>query len=90
MAEVTPAERANLEDILGPYLAELGAPKTYPYLPLYWTDPARYPYFMECGGRVAGFALVRGLAPSGGCGLAEFCVLASFRRRGVGAAALDA
>ncbi len=58
----------------------------YRYLPLYWTERTRHPFFIEFNGAVAGFALVRELleesAPA--TELAEFYVEPASRRAGVG------
>jgi len=60
----------------------------YPSLPLYWTDPERFPFLIRIDGRLAGLALVkRGSEVSGRStvwDMAEFFVTRGFRRRGVG------
>jgi len=60
----------------------------YPYLPHYWEDPNRYPFLVRAADQVAGFALARFDAdPATGAqfmDLAEFFVLRSCRRHGVG------
>ena len=58
----------------------------YPYLDLYRVEPERHPILILVGEEVAGFALVRGLAPDA-YELAEFFVLRQFRGRKVGAQA---
>jgi predicted acetyltransferase len=55
----------------------------YAYLDLYWTEPERHPFVISVGDEVAGFALVREIAPQL-YELAEFFVLRSFRGRCVG------
>jgi predicted acetyltransferase len=61
----------------------------YKDLPLYWTEPDRYPFLITAGGKLAGFALVRkGSRLSGDPGvwdMAEFFVVRRFRKRGIGA-----
>ena len=60
----------------------------HPDLPLYWSEPGRYPFLIKVGGRLAGFALIRQLPPVAGhdtvWDVAEFFVLRAYRRRGVG------
>jgi predicted acetyltransferase len=62
---------------------------SYKNLPLYWSDPRRHPFLLRIDGRLAGFVLVkRGSEVSGNAAawdVAEFFVLRSFRRRGIGA-----
>jgi predicted acetyltransferase len=80
---VAQTESSHLAEMVKSYLEELAAPLDYPYLPLYWEEAGRYPYFIRLGERIAGFALVRNL-DSSGFELAEFCVLKKFRRMDVG------
>ncbi|MGZ4988713.1 MAG: GNAT family N-acetyltransferase, partial [Limisphaerales bacterium] len=60
----------------------------YPDLPLYWSEPGRYPFLIKVDGKLAGFALIRQLPPVAGhdavWDVAEFFVLRAYRRRGVG------
>jgi predicted acetyltransferase len=60
----------------------------YPSLPLYWSEPGRYPFLVKMGGNLAGLVLVkRGSEVSGNLtvwDMAEFFVLRGYRRRGVG------
>ncbi len=60
----------------------------YPSLPLYWSEPDRYPFLVKMGGNLAGLVLVkRGSEVSGNLtvwDMAEFFVLRGYRRRGVG------
>jgi predicted acetyltransferase len=59
----------------------------YGYLPHYWKEAGRYPFLIEAGGRPAGFALACDIAwplDSPAHWMAEFFVLRSLRRRGVG------
>jgi predicted acetyltransferase len=58
----------------------------YPYLDYYWREPDRFPFFIKLDGRLAGFALVRAAADAP-ADMAEFFVLRSYRRKGVGSAA---
>jgi predicted acetyltransferase len=66
---------------------ELGADGRFGYasLPLYWSEPDRYPFLVQVDGRLAGFALVK--SESGIWDLAEFFIARAYRRRGIGMAA---
>ena len=60
----------------------------YPRLPLYWTEPQRYPFLIRADGHLAGFAFVcRGSEFSNDAevwDMAEFFILRGFRRHGLG------
>jgi predicted acetyltransferase len=60
----------------------------YPSLPLYWSEPGRYPFLVKMAGNLAGLVFVkRGSEVSGNLAvwdMAEFFVLRGYRRRGVG------
>jgi len=61
----------------------------YERLPLYWSEPERrFPFLINCAGRVVGFALVTAGSPVSDdpCAhdIAEFFVLRRYRRSGVG------
>jgi predicted acetyltransferase len=60
----------------------------YPSLPLYWSEPGRYPFLVKMGGNLAGLVLAkRGSQVSGDLtvwDMAEFFVLRGYRRRGIG------
>jgi predicted acetyltransferase len=60
----------------------------YPDLPLFWSDPRRFPFLVKVDGKLAGFVLVqRGSQISGDnevWDIAEFFVLRRFRRHGTG------
>src|SRR6266567_2550391 len=58
----------------------------YPQLPLYWSDPGRFPFLAVVDGKWAGFVFIKQLPDSGGdgCDMAEFFVPRSYRRRGIG------
>jgi predicted acetyltransferase len=62
----------------------------YEQLPLYWTDPDRYPFLIRADGHLAGFVFVsRGshISPDPDIwDLSEFFILRGFRRLGVGTA----
>jgi len=64
----------------------------YPYLPRYWTEPGlRFPFFVTVDDELAGFVLVTRGSPASAeptdLDVAEFFVLKTFRRSGVGARA---
>ena len=60
----------------------------YSHLPLYWTDPERYPFIVKVDGRLAGFALVKKGSDFSGdesvWDMAEFFIVRCERRRGTG------
>lgn len=60
----------------------------YPYIDHYWRDPGRFPYLIRAKEQLAGFVLIRtSRDPAQGTpinNLAEFFVLRSHRRQGVG------
>jgi predicted acetyltransferase len=70
---------------------ELGADGRfhYPHLEAYWRDPERFPFLATVDQQLAGFVLVqRGSQISGDKSvwdIAEFFVMQSYRRRGIGA-----
>src|SRR5262245_5999044 len=70
---------------------EIGADGRFGYekLPLYWSEPdRRFPFLIRYGGRVVGFVLVTRGSPAtedpGVFDIAEFFVIRSRRRSGVG------
>jgi len=69
---------------------ELGVDGRFGYqpLPLYWTDPDRYPFLIQVDGRLVGLALVkRGSEFSDRetvWDVAEFFVVRAYRRQGIG------
>jgi predicted acetyltransferase len=95
-------DKAALWSLMTDYLVEHTArvepgrdydPAGYPYFDDYWTDPARWPYWIELAGERAGFVLVSPYSPSGlgtDHSISEFCVLAPWRRGGVGLASARA
>jgi len=81
-------DRARLERLLADYLFEFdGRTEPYPYLDAYWEEPERLPLFVESDGEVIGLCLIR--RRDDGWSIAEFSVIPSRRRAGVGAAAVD-
>lgn len=69
---------------------EIGADGRFDYthLPLYWSEPGRYPFLIKMDGKLAGFVFVkRGSEISDDqtvWDIAEFFVLRGCRRRGIG------
>jgi predicted acetyltransferase len=85
---VAAGEKAALRQMLMPYFAEIAPELPDPpgrHFDGYWTQPGRWPLWVEAGGERAGFALVR--ATGGEHELAEFSVVPEWRRRGIGARA---
>lgn len=60
----------------------------YKNLPLYWTDPDRFPFLIRVDGKLAGFAFVRrGSEVSESKSvwdMAEFFIVRAYRRMGIG------
>jgi predicted acetyltransferase len=72
------------------YPLELGADGRFGYqhLPLYLSEPNRYPFLVKVDGKLAGFAFVKrapGVARSGEIwDMAEFFIVRAYRKRGIG------
>jgi predicted acetyltransferase len=66
----------------------------YAHLPLYWSEPDRYPFLIRVDGKVAGLALVKTAAGivhgEEVWDVAEFFIVRSHRRRGLGMKAAHA
>lgn len=98
LARVSPEERPALETLLDEYLAELSGhrerpigaadARSYAWLPLYWTEPGRHPFFLCVDGERVGFALVWEVPGDGPLQMAELYVRPSRRRAGVGGEAV--
>jgi predicted acetyltransferase len=80
-----------VHDLSAVFGIEVGADGRFGYdkLPLYWSQPAtHFAHLIRVGGRLAGFALVTRGSPAttdpSDLDLAEFFVLRSYRRSGVG------
>ena len=60
----------------------------YDELPLYWTDPSRYPYLIWVNKKLAGFVLIQKGSPIKDnpdiWDMAEFFIMRKFRKKGVG------
>jgi predicted acetyltransferase len=80
----TPEQEGLVGRSLSAYLAELGVPSAYPYLPLYWREPERFPYVIVAGSEIVGFALVRKIEAAAQFEMAEFYVVPTHRRIGIG------
>lgn len=98
LVRVDERERAALDRLVDAYLAELSTHRDRPigptdsagyvYLPLYWEEPGRHPFFLTSGGRRIGFALVREIPAEGVTQMSEFYIAPDARRGGLGRAAL--
>jgi predicted acetyltransferase len=99
LERATPDADRYFRDLLELYVEELSEifPVTraadgrfgYDRLPLYWAEPdVRHAFLIKAGSHVAGFVLVTRGSPAGDSAtdldVAEFFVLPSFRRSGVG------
>jgi predicted acetyltransferase len=79
-----------IHDLSEAFPVELGDDGRYGYekLPLYWSEPGRFPFLIRFEARVAGFALVTRGSPATDdpdvFDIAEFFVLRRHRRSGVG------
>ena len=99
--EVVPATREQepiLKNLLELYSQDfsefqelsIGADGRFGYkrLPLYWSEPDRYPFLVRMDGKLAGLVFVkRGSEVSGDeavWDMAEFFILRGYRRRGIG------
>src|SRR4029450_844668 len=83
--------REDIERMMEPYLADLGAPGfAYPNLDAYWKDPSRYPYLILHDNHIVGFALVHRITDAPSFELVEFYIAAAFRSRGFGREAAEA
>jgi predicted acetyltransferase len=68
---------------------ELGADGRFGYqaLPLYWSDPGRFPFLIKVNGKLGGLALVKTAEGSSGetvWDMAEFFIVRAYRRNGIG------
>lgn len=81
-------DREEVVQLLTDYLFEFdGRTGRYPDLDAYWREPGRLPFLIEAGGEVAGVCLVR--RRDDGWSIAEFSVVPTHRRGGVGRTAVD-
>ena len=92
------AERDALYALVDEYLAELGAhrerpvgptdARSYTYLPLYWEELGRHPFFVTSGRRRVGFALIREIREAGVIQMSDFYIRPDARRSGLGRVAV--
>jgi predicted acetyltransferase len=79
-----------IHDLSAVFGLDVGADGRFGYakLPLYWSEPGRFPFLIRAGDRIAGFALVTRGSPATSdpddFDVAEFFVLRRYRRSGVG------
>lgn len=95
---VAASERLELDPLIDVYLAELSAHRerpvgptdaaSYQYLPLYWREPGRHPFFIQADGERIGFVLVREVAAEAVIEMSEFYIRRESRRSGLGRATL--
>lgn len=97
-SQIPEKDRGSLESLLQIYLHELSQHSPikksdlglyiYPYLPFYWQESDRIPYFIKLNEKVCGFALIRhDKNPLNGedqMELTEFFVLKAYRRLHIG------
>ena len=98
LLHVSPAEKAALFELVDEYLAELAthrerpigptAAAEYQYLPEYWREVGRHPFFVYRSGQLAGFVLVREVPGQRVIQMSDFFIRPPFRRAGVGRATL--
>ena len=90
-------ERSVLQNLLNMYLHEMSAFDEigldeagifeYKHMSCYWVEPERHPFFARVKGKIAGFVLVRDIESLSGDtihSVAEFFILNSYRRLGIG------
>lgn len=90
-------QRELLRNLLNMYLHEVSAfddielgedgNLEYPHLSCYWVEPERHPFLIRVKGKIAGFILVRDIESFRGGSIhtiAEFFILNSYRRLGIG------
>ncbi len=93
------AERSVLDRLVDDYLAELIVHReipagptdaaSYQYLPLYWEERGRHPFFLVTGGTRVGFVLIREVEKESIIEMSDFYVRPTSRRSGLGRAALS-
>lgn len=93
---VTLAHKETLRNVMALYLYEFSqyggedvdedGRFPYRYFDLYWTEAGRFPYLIQVNDQIAGLVLVRTLDDGDDplFHLAEFFVMAKYRRQGVG------
>jgi predicted acetyltransferase len=96
LRRIEESERASVCRLIDDYFAELAGYQERAigpvdaagdqYLPLYWTEPTRHPFFVELNGKAVGFVLVRVISDPAAdvAELAEFYIQPGWRRQGLG------
>src|SRR5262245_8231776 len=94
IAPVPVTEREALYELVDQYLAELMKHRdvavgpanalAYKYLPLYWEEAGRHPFYITSRGARVGFALVREVPKAGIIQMSDFFILQHARRSGIG------
>lgn len=99
LRRVDHTERSVLDRLIDGYLAELSAHRevpvgpsdaaSYEYLPLYWQEPGRHPFWVVAEGRRVGFVLIREVEKESIIGMSDFYIRPESRRSGFGRATLS-
>ncbi len=99
LIRVCEIDRPALSELVDEYLLELAnhrevpvGPTTaaeYSYLPAYWSEPGRHPFFVTRLGERVGFLLVREVPAEGVIQMSDFYVEPRSRRSGIGREALE-
>ncbi len=94
LVPVAVAERNGLYELVDEYLAELMNHRdvpvgpvdaaSYTYLPMYWEEVGRHPFFIAWRSVRVGFALVRIVQRTGTIQMSDFFIRAQARRGGLG------
>ncbi len=89
MREAGLGDRDVLARLLAAYLFEFdGRTEPYPHFDAYWSEPERLPFLVELEGESVGFCLIR--VREDGWDIAEFSVVPTERRTGIGRSAVEA
>jgi predicted acetyltransferase len=99
LCRVERAERSGLDRLVDDYLSELAVHReiaagpttaaSYQYLPLYWEESGRHPFFILAGRARVGFVLIREAESESIIEMSDFYIRPEFRRSGLGRAALS-
>ena len=99
LLRVDEADRPALYRLVDEYLLELATHRehpigpvdaaTYEYLPMYWTEAGRHPFFLRCEGDVIGFALLREVREEEVIQMSDFYICPQARREGAGSASIE-
>jgi predicted acetyltransferase len=98
LKRVGQSDRPALYGLVDDYLRELHTHReiaagpadaaSYVYLPKYWEEPGRHPFFIFDGDACIGFLLIREVEAEGVIEMSDFYIQSKSRRSGVGRAAL--